>query len=85
MKDRDGKSRGFGFVDFESPEDAKNALENLNGSDLGNISSFHIILRLFPCTLFLFLFLFLLHDIMCQDRNLYTLDMLRKEVSVINC
>lgn len=79
MKDRDGKSRGFGFVDFESPEAAKNALENLNGSDLGNISSFHIILRLFPCTLFL------LHDIMCQDRNLYTLDMLRKEVSVINC
>ncbi|THU71384.1 hypothetical protein C4D60_Mb04t00830 [Musa balbisiana] len=38
MKDRDGKSRGFGFVDFESPEDAKNALENLNGSDLGSKS-----------------------------------------------
>ncbi|URD95223.1 Polyadenylate-binding protein [Musa troglodytarum] len=38
MKDRDGKSRGFGFVDFESPEAAKNALENLNGSDLGSKS-----------------------------------------------
>ncbi|KAJ8485161.1 hypothetical protein OPV22_017646 [Ensete ventricosum] len=37
MKDRDGKSRGFGFVDFKSPEDAKNALE-LNGSDLGSKS-----------------------------------------------
>lgn len=35
MKDKDGKSKGFGFVDFESGEQAKKALEAMNGSTLG--------------------------------------------------
>lgn len=35
-KDENGMSRGFGFVNFESPEDAKRALEALNGLQLGS-------------------------------------------------
>ena len=35
MKDGDGKSRGFGFVNFELPDDAKKAVEALNGAMLG--------------------------------------------------
>lgn len=35
MKDRDWKSRGFGFVNFDSPDDAKKAVEALNGAMLG--------------------------------------------------
>lgn len=37
MKDIDGKSRGFGFVNFESPQPAKKAVEALNGSIMGKI------------------------------------------------
>lgn len=47
MKDRDGKSRGFGFVDFESPEDARKAIEALNGSLIGK---FHTCSSLFVLT-----------------------------------
>ncbi|CAJ1953243.1 unnamed protein product [Sphenostylis stenocarpa] len=32
MKDSDGKSRGFGFVNFESPDSAAAAVEKLNGT-----------------------------------------------------
>lgn len=35
MKDNQGKSRGFGFVNFESSEDAKNAVGALNGAFIG--------------------------------------------------
>lgn len=35
MKDTDGKSRGFGFVNFESPQAAKKAVEALNGTIMG--------------------------------------------------
>ena len=35
MKDDDGKSRGFGFVNMESPEQAQAAVDALNGKDLG--------------------------------------------------
>lgn len=31
----DGKSRGHGFVQFDSEESANAAIENLNGSDVG--------------------------------------------------
>lgn len=35
MRDEKGKSRGFGFVNFYSHEDAKRAVEGLNGALLG--------------------------------------------------
>ncbi|KAL0309631.1 UNVERIFIED_CONTAM: Polyadenylate-binding protein 7 [Sesamum radiatum] len=35
-KDENGASRGFGFVNFENPDDAKCAMEALNGSQLGS-------------------------------------------------
>merc|ERR1739847_209984 len=34
MKSDDGKSKGFGFVSFESPEEAMTACDELNGQDL---------------------------------------------------
>merc|ERR1711976_779691 len=34
MKSEDGKSKGFGFVSFESPEEASKACDELNGSDI---------------------------------------------------
>ncbi|KAK9053921.1 hypothetical protein SSX86_024997 [Deinandra increscens subsp. villosa] len=34
MRDGDGKSRGFGFVNFESADDAANAVEALNGKKI---------------------------------------------------
>ena len=41
VKDRDsGRSKGFGFVEFENDEEGKAAEKSLNGSDVGgrNIS-----------------------------------------------
>uniref|UniRef100_A0A2N9E676 RRM domain-containing protein n=1 Tax=Fagus sylvatica TaxID=28930 RepID=A0A2N9E676_FAGSY len=35
MKDSEGKSRGFGFVNFDSSEEAKNAAGALNGAFIG--------------------------------------------------
>ncbi|KAK6126290.1 hypothetical protein DH2020_039935 [Rehmannia glutinosa] len=35
-KDENGASRGFGFVNFENPDDAKCAVEALHGSQLGS-------------------------------------------------
>ncbi|GLU22317.1 hypothetical protein SLE2022_384040 [Rubroshorea leprosula] len=40
MKDKEGNSRGFGFVCFYSPDDAKNALANMNGVQLGSKTLF---------------------------------------------
>lgn len=34
MRDGDGKSKGFGFVNFESPDDAGNAVDALNGKKI---------------------------------------------------
>ncbi|KAM2242422.1 hypothetical protein ACFX1S_009380 [Malus domestica] len=35
-KDDHGNSRGFGFVNFENPDDARRAMEGMNGSQLGS-------------------------------------------------
>ena len=37
MKDRDGNSRGFGFVTFEKHEDAQKAVEELNGTKVEGV------------------------------------------------
>lgn len=34
QKDKDGQSKGFGFVNFKDPESAKKAVAELNGKDL---------------------------------------------------
>merc|ERR1712209_186037 len=34
MKAEDGKTKGFGFVSFETPEEAQTAVDDLNGKDL---------------------------------------------------
>jgi len=35
-KDSSGMSKGFGFVNFDNPEDAKRAMETMNGLQLGS-------------------------------------------------
>ncbi|XP_027349521.1 polyadenylate-binding protein 7-like [Abrus precatorius] len=35
-KDDNGMSKGFGFVNYDNPDDAKRALETMNGSQLGS-------------------------------------------------
>lgn len=35
-KDENGMSKGFGFVNYENPDDAKRALEAMNGTQLGS-------------------------------------------------
>ncbi|TYI04062.1 hypothetical protein ES332_A11G388700v1 [Gossypium tomentosum] len=35
-RDENGTSRGFGFLNFECPDDAKKAMESMNGSQLGS-------------------------------------------------
>ncbi|XP_042516021.1 polyadenylate-binding protein 7-like [Macadamia integrifolia] len=35
-KDSNGNSRGFGFVNFDDPDDAKRAMEAMNGTQLGS-------------------------------------------------
>lgn len=39
-RDENGVSRGFGFINFENSDDAKRALETLNGSQLGTKYTF---------------------------------------------
>jgi hypothetical protein len=36
MRDESGHPRGFGFVNFEDPDDAKTAMEQMNGLQIGN-------------------------------------------------
>ncbi|GAB2269325.1 hypothetical protein Dimus_004245 [Dionaea muscipula] len=40
MRDSEGKSKGFGFVSFKSPEEARKAVEVLNGAPLGSKNLF---------------------------------------------
>lgn len=35
MTDNTGKSKGFGFVSFESPEDAQRAIQKMDGFKCG--------------------------------------------------
>lgn len=39
-KDANGISKGFGFVNFENPDDAKRAKETMHGSTLGDKINF---------------------------------------------
>lgn len=36
-KDDNGISKGFGFVNYDDPDDARRAMEGMNGSQLGSI------------------------------------------------
>jgi RNA recognition motif-containing protein len=36
MKDENDQPKGFGFINFENPDDAKKAVEEMNGALLGN-------------------------------------------------
>lgn len=36
-KDENGGSKGFGYVNFENPDDARRAVEAMNGSKLGRL------------------------------------------------
>lgn len=36
-RDDNGTSRGFGFVNFDNPDDARQAMEAMNGSQLGRL------------------------------------------------
>lgn len=36
-RDDNGTSRGFGFVNFDNPDDARQAMEVMNGSQLGRL------------------------------------------------
>eukprot|EP00249_Psilotum_nudum_P024057 c29075_g1_i1 orf=644-1756(+) len=40
MKDENEKSKGFGFINFENSDDAKRAVEAMNGSQLGSKAIF---------------------------------------------
>ena len=35
-KDNNGMSKGFGFVNYENPDDAKKAMEAMNGTQFGS-------------------------------------------------
>lgn len=37
-KDDNGLSKGFGFVNYDNPDDARRAMEAMNGSQLGRFS-----------------------------------------------
>lgn len=37
--DKDGKSRQFGFINFEKPQSAKDSIDNLNGKVIEGISA----------------------------------------------
>lgn len=43
-KDDNGNSRGFGFVNFDNPDDARRAMEAMNGSQLGKLGIFFMAL-----------------------------------------
>lgn len=47
-KDDNGNSKGFGFVNFESPDSAKRAVEAMNGVQLGKSTGTSVELLLFP-------------------------------------
>lgn len=42
MRDADGKSKGFGFVNFENADDAANAVENLNGKKINDDREWYV-------------------------------------------
>jgi len=39
MMDHEGKSKHFGFVNFKSPDDAKKAVDVMNGSVVGKFKA----------------------------------------------
>jgi polyadenylate-binding protein len=39
-KDGNGLSKGFGFVNYDNPDDARRAMEAMNGSQFGNLFTF---------------------------------------------
>jgi len=39
-KDDNGLSKGFAFVNYDSPDDARKAMETMNGSQFGSVFIF---------------------------------------------
>jgi polyadenylate-binding protein len=42
-KDGNGLSKGFGFVNYDNPDDARRAIEAMNGSKFGNLFIFLVV------------------------------------------
>lgn len=56
LKDDNGTSRGFGFVNFENPDDARQAMEAVHGKQLGKLCFFSDVCFVFSPSIFIYFF-----------------------------